>query len=86
MTKQPMFPREVTGKLPRVTLTGNELLHLEQHRGLAAYQPDMMLFRTAAGMLEITGRDLRFRSYSAAEAVITGEITGMKLMASGGGR
>lgn len=86
MTKQPLFPREVTGKLPRITLTGNELLHLEQHMGLAAYQPDMMLFRTSAGLLEITGYDLRFQSYSAAEAVITGEITGMKLMGAGGGR
>lgn len=83
MSEQRLFPREVTGNLPQVTLTGRELLHLEQHRGITVYQPERMVFRTAAGLLEINGKALRFRSYSAAEAVITGEINQITMTTGG---
>ena len=33
------FPREVVSSVPKVTATGNEMVLVEQHRGLVAYQP-----------------------------------------------
>lgn len=83
MAEHALFPAEVTGKVPRITLTGHELLHVEQHRGLAAYQPEQLQFRTASGILTVTGRNLHFRLYSAAEALITGTVTGIVLEAEG---
>lgn len=69
-----IFPREVTSNVPRITLTGLELLHVEQHRGLIAYSPDEIIFRTSVGMLQVKGGELGFRLYTAGEALVTGRI------------
>ncbi len=71
---QPMFPREVTSNVPRITLTGQETLHVEQHRGLVTYGPEKIELRTAIGLLRVTGSGLRFTKYLAGEAHIAGRI------------
>ena len=59
------FPREVTSNVPRITLTGHERLHVEQHRGLIAYQPDEIVFAVnpftalVAGLLGLPGIALK---------------------------
>lgn len=68
------FPREVTGHIPRITMVGNEVLHVEQHNGLAIYQPDTILFRSSIGQIRVTGEKLRFQTYSSQEASVTGVI------------
>lgn len=84
MPEQEIFPREVISNVPRITLTGNERLHLEQHRGLIAYQPDGASFRTSAGLLRVSGAGLRFRLYTSGEAVITGRIDSVSIETGGG--
>ena len=69
-----LFPREVVSDVPRMTLTGHERLHVEQHKGLIDYAPDAIAMRTACGLLRIDGAGLRFVMYTAAEAVIVGRI------------
>lgn len=69
-----LFPREVTSNVPCVTLTGRELLHVEQHKGLVDYEPDNIVLRTAAGLMRIGGAGMLFRLYNAQEAVIAGRI------------
>ncbi len=84
MQNEPLFPREVTSDVPRMTLTGHELLHVEQHRGLVGYQPEEILFRTACGMLRVEGAALQFRTYTAGEAVIAGHIGSVTILPGGG--
>lgn len=79
-----LFPKEVTSDLPRMTLTGRELLHVEQHKGLVGYQPEEIVFRTSSGMLHVKGRTLCFRMYTAGEAVITGSIDSVGIQPAGG--
>lgn len=69
-----IIPREVTSRVPRITLTGHERLHIEQHRGLIDYAPDNIVFRTFCGLLRIGGAGLRFSLYTAGEALVTGRI------------
>lgn len=69
-----VFPREVISNVPCVTLTGHERLHIEQHRGLIAYSPEEIIFRTAAGLLRTAGADMRFSMYTAGEALVNGRI------------
>ena len=69
-----LFPSEVTANVPRITLTGHERLHVEQHRGLIDYEPDNIILRTSVGMMRIAGAGMVFRLYTAAEAVVTGRI------------
>lgn len=68
------FPREVISDVPRVTLTGHERLHVEQHKGLVDYAPEVIAMRTSCGLMRVNGAGMRFVTYTAAEAVIVGRI------------
>ena len=82
-----LFPAEVVKDVPRVTLTGSDAVHVEQHKGLSAYLSEEVRFRTACGMLRIGGRELRLKRYTACEAMVTGEIRSVSIEgANGGGR
>lgn len=72
-----LFPREVVSKVPRVTLTGHERLHIEQHGGLVDYDPENIVFRTSVGLMQISGAGMVFSLYSAGEAIVTGRIDGV---------
>ena len=69
-----LFPKEVTGHVPRITLTGHELLHIEQHRGLIDYSEENIVLRTGSGLVRIGGCGMRFSLYTAGEARIIGQI------------
>lgn len=69
-----LFPKEVTSNVPRITLTGHERLHVEQHKGLIDYAPENIVLRTSVGLMRVSGAGMRFSLYTAAEAVITGRI------------
>lgn len=73
-----LFPREVTSDVPRMTLTGHERLHVEQHKGLVDYAPEAIALRTACGLLRIDGAGMRFITYTAAEALIVGRIDAIR--------
>ena len=74
-----LFPREVTGDVPRVTMTGDEQVYIEQHKGLVAYQPEEVVFRVAGGLLTLQGQELRFHLYTAMEAMLVGRISGISI-------
>lgn len=81
-----LFPREVTSNVPRLTLTGCEQLHIEQHRGVVAYSPEEIVFRTASGLLRATGEHMTFARYSAGEALVQGQISSVAYLAQEGRR
>lgn len=68
------FSKEVVSNAPRITLTGHERLHVEQHRGLIDYLPEHIVLRTACGLMDVAGAGMRFLLYTAGEALITGRI------------
>lgn len=77
--REKLFPAEVTSDVPYIVLTGSSLVRVEQHQGLMSYQQDEITLKTAIGLLHLQGSELRFRHYSAHEAVIAGEIDGISL-------
>ena len=83
MRQGSLFPPEVTGNIPRITLLGTEEVRIEQHQGVVIYHEDCIVFRTAGGQATITGRALRFLHYSAQEARIGGGIDGVRLEGPG---
>ena len=72
--RDPLFPREITTHIPRVTLTGNDQVYVEQHMGLLAYQHEEVVFRVIHGTLTIRGQALQFRQYASTEAIVVGQI------------
>lgn len=85
MLAEAIFPKEVVADVPRITMIGTEQVRVEQHHGLAMYQPETILFRASGGQVRVTGKALRFLRYGAAEAVVTGEITGVTVEQVGKG-
>lgn len=84
MRERELIPREITSGIPRLTLTGSERLHIEQHRGIIACQPEEMLFRTSVGELRVCGSDLRLSLYAEGESIITGSIAQISITPGGG--
>ncbi len=72
-----LFPREVTSDLPRITLTGNERVQVEQHKGLVTYLPEEIVLLCSQGKIRVAGQGLQMKRYTRAEAVIVGEISGV---------
>lgn len=79
MDKGELFPKEIVSDMPRVTLTGSERVHVEQHKGLIAYQPEEVVFRVASGRLTVSGRELRFKLYTSNEAILAGHVDGVAM-------
>lgn len=79
-----LFPQEVVSDVPCVTMTGSQTVHIEQHKGLIAYQPEEVAFRTTLGALKICGVNLHFKLYTSTEAVLVGQISSMILSEQGG--
>lgn len=86
MRQAPLFPPEVTGNIPRITLLGEDMAHIEQHQGLLTYQNDQMTFRTAQGEVTLTGKGLHFLRYTAQEATVGGAIESLRLERRGTGK
>lgn len=84
MREEGLFPMELTADVPRITMTGRQLIHIEQHKGLMAYQEDEIALQTAVGLLKLYGREMRFKLYTATEAMITGEIDSFSLQGGSG--
>ena len=80
-----LFPVEVVKDVPRVTMTGSDNVCVEHHKGLAAYQPEEVVFRTASGTLRIGGSDLRLNRYTACDAEITGRVASVSIEKANGG-
>ena len=81
-----IFPSEVTGNAARITVTGTQSVQVEQHRGLVCYRAEEAAFRTADGMVRITGQQLDLRAYTAEEAMVTGVFECLSFSGNGGGR
>ena len=86
MRQVPLFPPEVMGNIPRITLLGAETVQIEQHQGLVTYQNDQMTFRTAQGEVTLTGKELHFLRYTAQQATVGGSIESLRLERRGAGK
>ena len=86
MMQQVCFPKEVTSKVPLITLTGHELLHIEQHQGLVDYEEENIVMRSACGLIRIAGAGMLFKLYTTAEAIVEGRIDCVEFVQTGGSK
>lgn len=68
------IPQDVLGNLPIVTVTGRQLVHIENYKGIIQYQSDMVRVQTKAGVLCVSGKRLSIDYYSSDEMRISGHI------------
>lgn len=68
------LPPDVILDLPKLTLTGDCQLSLENHRGIIEYRPDLVRVSTNRGEIGIRGVDLSIRSIVKEEILLVGRV------------
>ena len=71
------IPADVISGVPRLLLLGNELLTVENHKGIVKYTQNEIALNSLLGMIEITGQGLELRSILPEELRINGRIEGI---------
>jgi len=71
------LPRDADLVTPRVTLSGNEILLVENNREAVSCTDRQVRFVTELGILSIEGRELELKELMEGRAVIRGRITGL---------
>lgn len=66
--------------LPRITLTGDRELLLEQHGGLTRYSPDCVEIALRHGRVRLAGKDLRLVAMDRSAVLIAGKITALEYL------
>lgn len=72
------MPGEVVLDLPRLAVTGNAEILVENHRGIIEYTSDVIRMNTTRGELAISGMRLAIRFITREEIKIYGRIRGIE--------
>lgn len=68
------IPGEMIGGFPRVTVTGNSKVNVENHRGLLEYNNNEIMVNSAVGVVRIKGDKLELSAMSDMDLVALGEV------------
>ena len=74
------LPGDVVAGLPRVELTGDRELRMENHRGILAYGSDEIQIAGGRLVVKVRGENLELRAMNAGELLITGALRGVDLL------
>lgn len=73
------LPGDLVAGLPRLEITGNRALRMENHKGILAYGSDEIHVSGGKLIIKVRGEGLELRSMNASELLITGLIAGVDL-------
>ncbi|MDI3298323.1 MAG: sporulation protein YqfC [Bacillota bacterium] len=73
------LPDDTLLDLPRLTLIGQLMLAVENHRGLVRYAPDEVRIATRVGFLRVGGEELTVRRMDRERLTLAGRITSIML-------
>ncbi|MEW6182888.1 MAG: sporulation protein YqfC [Bacillota bacterium] len=71
------LPSDVALDLPKIIITGNVHVLIENHRGILAYSRETIKVLVQVGEVIVSGRNLVIRSIAADEVAVEGEIQGV---------
>ena len=73
------LPADVVAGLPRMELTGDSQLRMENHRGILAYGTDEIRISGGKLIVRVVGEGLDLKAMNASELLITGRIRAVEL-------
>ena len=73
------IPAEVGLDIPKITMTGNYCLTVENQNGIIDYDLNRIRIKIGGGWVEITGSGLMLQTMSREELVIEGDIKALNL-------
>ena len=78
------LPKEVVMGMPVLTITGQTELMIENYRGIIEYTDQHLRIRTKAGQIRITGKRLQVEYYTNDDMKVSGRISAIEYLTSGG--
>ena len=72
------LPGDVVGGLPRIELTGDRELRMENHKGILAYGEEEIHISGGKLLVKVRGSGLELRAMTGSELLITGFISGVE--------
>ena len=72
------LPKEVVCNLPEITMTGNQTLMIENHKGMVDYGEEIIRINTGCGVLSIAGSGFDILSITDEMIVLCGRIRSME--------
>ncbi|BFH67703.1 MAG: sporulation protein YqfC [Paenibacillus dendritiformis] len=78
------LPQDMITDMPRLVMTGNRKLVVENHQGILHFSDQHMRLALAAGQLEVYGTGLTIRAIYTEEICIEGVINDIKYHGTGG--
>ena len=73
------LPGDLVAGLPRIELTGDRELRMENHRGILAYGSREIQISGGRLVVKVRGENLELRAMNAGELLITGALRGVEL-------
>ena len=74
------LPKEIMLNLPLISLVGREEVTIENYKGILEYSEEMVRIGTAAGVLQLKGKELCLKQLSAECMVVTGKIENLSFL------
>ena len=74
------LPGDLVAGLPRIELTGDRELRMENHRGILAYGSREIQISGGRLVVKVRGENLELRAMNAGELLITGTLRGVDLL------
>lgn len=72
------LPKDVICDLPRVSLSGDKEIFIENHKGILEYTAESVRIKMHDGLMNIKGEKLRIREMQTDRLLITGDFLGVE--------
>lgn len=74
------LPKDTFLDLPKIILTGNREVYIENYKGIIEYTDTLMRLNTGMRLLKITGKALCIMSIGADDITVGGEIEAVEFI------
>jgi len=74
------LPPESMLNIPKITIVGNERVHVENYIALLDYKKDNIRLKYQGGVIDIMGKNFEIKVIGEENIVVSGEIDSVKLI------
>ncbi|SFS82092.1 sporulation protein YqfC [Marininema halotolerans] len=74
------IPQDVAADVPRILIIGPYRVHVENHHGVEKFSDGEIRLRTARGVLQIAGAQLKIQAIQTHEIWIEGNVSEVKYL------
>jgi sporulation protein YqfC len=74
------LPKEVVLNIPKLSMTGNGNLIIENYKGIIEYDDNRVRVNTGSGIIKITGESLIIKEITSEDIMVDGDISSLEFL------